>query len=543
MELRDYLSLLGRRKWIIVLAAGLVAGAALVASFLQTPIYEAKARLFLEANASVFDTNASQQLSTARIQTEIQVLQSAPVRNAVREKLGVAPPVSVTQVGQTEVLEVSVQAAKPKLAAELTDAYVVSYVDYRRKQAVDELVAKGKEIQRVVDDLKAQVADVDAKLAAIPRTATTPAGPISSPERDALVSQLSLFKQKLDQLGVDSALKNGNAQIVAPAEVPTIPVSPRPLRNGVLGLGLGLVLGVAAALLVEHLDDSIKTKEDLERSARGLHVLGLIPEITSWKNRGDTRVISRTEPTSPAAEAYRSLRTSINFLGVDRAMRVIQITSSNPSEGKSTTIANLAVALARAGERVVVVNCDLRRPRIHEFFDLPDSVGFTNVFLGELPVADALQAVAGERNLRLLASGKLPLNPSELLSSPRTGQILQELKSMGVMVLIDCPPVLPVTDAAVLSSRVDGTLLVASAGSTTGKDLTRALEVLRQVDAPLVGTVLNGVSAESGYGYQYGYYKEPPEKGSANGKKQANARRQANGRQAKPTEKRTASAG
>lgn len=253
----------------------------------------------------------------------------------------------------------------------------------------------------------------------------------------------------------------------------------------------------------------------------------MIPAVASWKNRNETRVISRVEPSSPAAEAYRSLRTSINFLGVDRSMRVLQITSSNASEGKTTTIANLAVALARAGERVVIVNCDLRRPRIHDFFDMPDSVGFTNVFLGEMPISAALQSVPGEPNLRVLASGRLPPNPSELLSSPRTEQIFSALKSQNVMVLIDCPPVLPVTDAAVLSSRVDGTVLVASAGSTTGKDLSRALELLGQVGAPILGTVLNGVTAEGGYGYQYGYYTAPPpeddKKGGGNGRKAAKA--------------------
>jgi capsular exopolysaccharide synthesis family protein len=526
MELRDYLSLLGRRKWVIALAAFLVAAAALGASVLQTPIYQADARVFLEAPNSVFDSAGVQQLGTGVVQTEIQRMQSAPVRDAVRTKLGTAPPVSVTQVGVTQVLQVSVKSPKPRLAAQLTDAYVTAYIDYRRGQDTDELVAKSKGLQKVIDDLKAQVADLDAKAAAAPKPAGQPAA-VPSPERDALISQEALFKQKLDQLGVDIPLANGDAQAVAPAAVPTTPVSPRPLRNGVLGISVGLVLGIAAALLFEHLDDSIKTKDDLERAAPRFSVLGMIPAVTSWKSRSEARAISRVEPSSPAAEAYRSLRTSINFLGVDRAMRVIQVTSSNAGEGKTTTIANLAVALARAGERVVVVNCDLRRPRIHDFFGLPDSVGFTNVFLGEMPISSALQAVPGEPNLRLLASGKLPPNPSELLSSPRTEQIFLALKNQGVMVLIDCPPVLPVTDAAVLSSRVDGIVLVAAAGATTGKDLTRALELLGQVGAPIIGTVLNGVTAESGYGYQYGYYTPPAEPKATNGRRSAKAENRA----------------
>ncbi|MDQ4088940.1 MAG: CpsD/CapB family tyrosine-protein kinase [Actinomycetota bacterium] len=186
-------------------------------------------------------------------------------------------------------------------------------------------------------------------------------------------------------------------------------------------------------------------------------------------------------------------------------MRTIQITSPNAAEGKTTTVANLAVALARAGERVVIVSCDLRRPRIHEFFGLPNDVGFMSVVLGEMPLSAALQSVPGEARLQLLATGPIPANPSELLSSNRSGQVLDALRKEFSVVLIDCPPVLPVTDAAVLSSKVDGTLLVVTVGTTTGKQVTRSLELLRQVGAPIIGTVLNGVGSQGGYGY-YAYY-------------------------------------
>jgi non-specific protein-tyrosine kinase len=212
-------------------------------------------------------------------------------------------------------------------------------------------------------------------------------------------------------------------------------------------------------------------------------------------------------PTSSASEAYRSLRTAIGFIGLDKPLRVIQVTSPSAAEGKTTTIANLAVALANVGKKVVVVDCDLRRPRIHTFFGIPNEVGFTSVLLGEVPLANAAQAV-GRRHLMLLASGQLPPNPSELLSSTRTAQVLATLQAEADVVLVDSPPVLPVTDSAVLSAHVDATLLVIRAGVTTRRQLTRAVEVLEQVAAPLVGTVLNGVTADEGYGYtyNYGYY-------------------------------------
>jgi capsular exopolysaccharide synthesis family protein len=179
------------------------------------------------------------------------------------------------------------------------------------------------------------------------------------------------------------------------------------------------------------------------------------------------------------------------------------MTSPSAGEGKTTIIANLGVCLAQAGQRVIIACCDLRRPRLHEFFGLDNAVGFTSVLLGQMPAFAALQPVAGEPNLSILASGPLPSNPSELLSTDRAAEVLAALRGEADIVLIDSPPLLPVTDAAVLTRLVDGTVLVVTVGSTTRKQISQALEVLGQVDAPLIGTVLNNVSAEGSYYYKY----------------------------------------
>jgi capsular exopolysaccharide synthesis family protein len=183
----------------------------------------------------------------------------------------------------------------------------------------------------------------------------------------------------------------------------------------------------------------------------------------------------------------------------------VQITSPSAAEGKSTTIANLAVALANAGQRVTVVDADLRRPRIHHFFGLKNDEGLTSVLLGATPLSMALQRVDGVAGLTLLASGPIPPNPSELLSGEHCADVLRALLGSADYVLIDCPPVLPVTDATVLSSRVDGTLLVATANETSQKALRHARETLARVNAPLLGVVFNGVTESTGYGYSYSY--------------------------------------
>ena len=344
-----------------------------------------------------------------------------------------------------------------------------------------------------------------------------------SEQRQALVQQQALFKQTLDKLTVDANLASGGAQLVGRAVVPTSPIRPKPVRNAIVAGVLGLMIGIALAFLVEYLDDSIKTREDLERIAAPVPVIALIPAVSGWKERDEVQLVSLTAPSSAAAEAYRTLRTAIQFVALDRPMGVVQVTSSNASEGKTTTLANLGVALAKTGQRVILVCCDLRRPRLHEFFGLPNDVGFTSLLLGNAPLSRALQAVPDVPRLRLVASGPLPPNPSELLSSGRTREVFAALRAEADIVLIDSPPVLPVTDALVLFRQVDATLMVFSAGGTTQKQASTALAMAKQVDAPLIGTVLNGVTVPGGYGnqYAYGYRTAPDDPAVASGPRRA----------------------
>ena len=520
--LRYYVRVIRRRRLILIVSILLVTVSAFGASAMREKRYESSAEVLLQSRLteSIFAAITNK----ASAPTEIQVLRSAPVAQLVRKKIGSAPPVAVSPVTQTDLIEIRAQSPSPEQAADIANAYAESYIEYRRKQAVDDLLRAGEQIQKQITELQVQIDDLTQQIADAGPRQIAAAGPRQFatasliPRRDSLLTQQDLLQQKLDELQADASNRAGGAQLVNPATVSSSPVSPQPTRDGLLGALAGTLLGLAFAFIRENVDDSIKLKEELEESTHGLPVLGLIPEVATWKRRSDTLVISRQDPTSPASEAYRTLRTSISFLSLDRAMRTLQITSPGAADGKSTTIANLAVALARAGERVIVVGCDLRRPRIHEFFGLRNDIGFTNVLLGEQSLTASLQTVPGEDNLQLLASGPLPPNPSELLTSQRTVEVLVALQVMADIVLLDCPPVLPVTDAAVLSARVDATLLVATAGSTTTREMNQAVELLRQVDAPLFGSVLNGAKFDEHYGgYGYGYYyrldEERPSRG------------------------------
>jgi succinoglycan biosynthesis transport protein ExoP len=514
LELGDYLRVLRRRKLVIALVVAVVVAAALVSSFLQKPVYRAKAEVLLQPRTteSLFDPSSGARVDPVRaLETEIQVIKSEPVRAAAQQKLGTAAHVSVGGVGQTDVIQISSDSTSPARAEEVANAYATSYVDFKRKQAVDDILAASQEVQTRVDDLQRQIDALSAQVAGASVTQRPVVEQNLSPSRDALVNQQALFRSRLSQLQVDAALKTGGAQLVTKATTPSSPFKPTPARNGLIALVVGTILGVALAFVIERLDDSIKDKEDLERVTQGLPTLGLVPIVNAWKTRERAELVSLTDPSSSTAEAYRSLRTAVQFMGLDRPMHTVQVTSPSAAEGKTTTLANLAVALSRAGQRVVMVDCDLRRPRIHDFFGLSNEVGFTSVLLGEIPLGEAVQEIPGERYLMLLASGMLPPNPSELLASQRTVQVMAALQAECDVVLFDSPPVLPVTDATVLSSRVDATLLVTRAGVTGRHAAARAVEVLTQVDAPLVGTVLNALSGDSVYAYTYGYryYQQP----------------------------------
>jgi non-specific protein-tyrosine kinase len=508
LDLRDYLGALKRRKAVVLITVGVLVGLVLVSSFVQESVYSASAELLLQPkqSESPFDANTGARIDPARaLATDIEVLESQLVQAEVRRRLGSAPPVSASPVGQTDVVRVTAEHADPKRAAEVANTYAAAYIDVRRQQTVDGLLAAGEEIQERVTDLQQQIRGLDDQVAVAPAEAQGAIRESVSEQRQLLVQQQSLFKQTLDKLTVDANLASGGAQLVGSAVVPTDPVRPKPLRNAIVAGILGLMLGTALAFVVEYLDDSIKTREDLERITAPVPVIALIPAIDGWKERDDVQLVSVTAPSSPAAEAYRTLRTAIQFVALDRPMGVLQVTSSNASEGKTTTLANLGVALAKAGQRVILVCCDLRRPRLHDFFGLSNDVGFTSLLLGNAPVSKVLQAVPDVPRLRLLASGPLPPNPSELLSSKRTKEVFAALKAECDIVLIDSPPVLPVTDALVLFRQVDATLMVFSAGGTTQSQAAAALAMAKQVDAPLIGTVLNGVTGPAGYGNRYTY--------------------------------------
>jgi succinoglycan biosynthesis transport protein ExoP len=331
--------------------------------------------------------------------------------------------------------------------------------------------------------------------------------------RAALVSQQAELFSRATQYDIEAATRSGSVEIAETASLPTAPFSPTPLRDAALAGVLALLIGVGIAFLLDRLDDRVRGADDVERAAGGVPVLGAIPVHGAGK-RGAKKMPRHSHRelvplASPSAEAYRTLRTSLRFSSIDKTRKTIVVTSSDQAEGKSTVTANLAAVMAESGLRVVLISADLRRPSVSGLFGINDTEkGLTTALLGDAPLSECLQRVqtSSGQNLYVLPSGPLPQNPAELLGSKGMRDVITTVENAGVdYLLIDTPPVLPVSDAMAVSQFADGVIVITVADQTKKAHLGQTIERLRQVNADVIGVVVNGVPTRKRYGYYGGY--------------------------------------
>jgi polysaccharide biosynthesis transport protein len=494
---RSYLQVLRRRKWWIGSITVLGLALSLALSLTAHKQYSATAQLLVQSSVDAGGLGDAQEqpVTPTDVLTELQLVTSAPVQQAVRARLNSAPAVSASEVGQTDVIAITATNGVPSQAALIANLYATAFVQYRQAVASRSLTTAETQLADQISSLEKQLKSFK--------------GNTTSPAASALLNQEEVLREQLAQMQVSGAVDTGDVALVTPAQTPVSPSSPMPAEDALLGLAVGLVLGLAAAFMRDSLDDRLTSKEATE-DAGGAPVLAMSPVVPAGR-RQKPLVVSAAEPASPAAEAYWSLRTSLQFVRQEQRLRSVLVTSPGAGEGKTFTLANLGVVFAQAGERVAIVSCDLRRPRIGEFFGLDEREGLTNVLLGERTLAETVLPVPGFDRLSLLPAGPIPPNPAELLNSAWTRDVFAWLRDRYDLVLIDSPPVLPVTDAAILAQYVDATLVVVAAGQTRRADLQRAAEKLGQVSARVVGIVLNKVTRQAGryYGYGYGYAYKP----------------------------------
>ena len=458
MELRDYIRIL-RKSWVMIvllLLIGLGAGAAI--SLTSTPKYSASSKVFVSTQSSgtAQDLVQGNSFTVQRVKT---------YSDLVTTPIVLLPVVASLNLGITaDALAKQITASAPID----TSIIEITVLDTDPVRAADIANATSASLTSVVDT-------------------------IETPDSADAISPVKLTRAQQ-------------------ATVPSLPVSPNVPLNIGLGALIGLGLGIAFAVLRETLETRIRNERDVEQ-VTSVPILGGIVFDPKAKERP---LIVHVDPRSPRAESFRSLRTNLQFLDVGRVDRSFVITSSIESEGKSTTGANLAIALADAGSRVLFIDADLRRPKVADYMGVEGAVGLTDVLIGRAELADVIQPWS-DGNLFVLPAGQIPPNPSELLGSARMAELIAEFNRQFDVVIFDTPPLLPVTDAAILAKNVGGAIIVVAAGRTHKNQLKGAIAALGNVGAPISGLVLTMLPTKGpdaygyghyGYGYGYGYSDE-----------------------------------
>lgn len=509
LDLRDYVAVLRRRRWIVVQAVVVVVAVAMAVTYTRTPLYEATTRVVIEPNTGGGDDAMLRQLvfGQQQLQTEAELVQSDRVAIRAAERLArgddpndLLEQVDVSLVGDTQIIEISAVSDDPQEAAAIAAAFGEGYLGFRRQQALDQILTASEAITERERETRERIEQIEQELG----NADEGEAQGLELERERLQSELAGLAAQRATLSGSEVFARAGGQIVAPARVPEQPFSPRPLRTGVLALVLGLMLGVGLAFLRDFMDDAIRSDEQVRR-ATGRPVLGHVPRWAATE-KGDTRVVSLVEPASPISEAYRTLRTNVRFLTVDHDLSSLLVTSPLPGEGKTTTAANLAVALARAGTRVLLVGADLRKPTIHRNFGIEAHPGLSATLVGDATYAEAIVDV-GVPNLRVIPGGQVPPNPAELLGSAAMARLMADLEQIADVVVYDGPPVLAVSDTLEFAPRTGGCLVVVDSGATGRSALRHATERLHGVGADITGIVLNRIDPQDGY-YGYDYYQD-----------------------------------
>ncbi len=502
-SLRHYLTVARRRKWIILQALVLMPAAALVLSLRQQPMYRGFAEVVItgqDAAAAVTglgsssgpqpsDRSTETQAALARVpELARRVLRAAGLDS--RSAAALLRKSSVSAKPDVDLLQFRVDDRSAQLARWLASEYARQFTIYRRQLDV-----------RVLESARLKVEARAAELAA--------AGQRGS----ALYRDLLETERKL---GTAEALGTSSGYVVQPADR-AARIEPRPARSLVLGLGVGLLFGLGLAFLREALDTRVRSADEI--SARlGIPLLGFLPPPP--RSLGGSGLLAMVAtPHHASAEAFRQLRTSLAFANLKRRARTIVVTSATEDEGKSTTVANLAVALARAGQRVVLVDLDLRRPTLDRAFAVERSPGLTDVVLEHATLAEALVPVpidsgrAGRRaSLELLPAGTVPLDPGELVASDELADLLAKLRERADLVLVDTPPLLQVGDAMTVSAKVDALVVVTRLNELRRPSLAGLKRLLDAAPAAKLGFVVTGAGAETDYaygGYGAGAYGTP----------------------------------
>ncbi|MHB0856555.1 MAG: tyrosine-protein kinase domain-containing protein [Anaerolineae bacterium] len=502
MELLEYWSIARKWWWLLLLCTLLAGGAAYLVSMRMAPTYQSSTLLMIGASLDVVNpTTGEMQTSEKLAQTYAELVKTRPVVDATMTNLGLSedPEVSVTLLRNTQLMRITVSDSSPSRAAAIAD-------ELARQLILQSPSAPQREEQAYREFVKSQLAELESEIAEI--TTAIAAADSTGDTAQVVRLQSEVNARRDNYSNLLTYLKGSSTnfiRVIESARVPALPTGPKVPQNTLLAALVGLMLAAGAAFLIEYLDMSVKGPLDIEQKLE-LPILGTITEIAPTDDQPG--LMAQVKPTSPVAEAYRMVHFNVRFsLQAGVRDRRFLITSPGPSEGKSTTASNLAVTMAGAGQKVILVDADLRRPNQHRIHACSNKVGLSSLLVGEVEaVSDALLPTTVE-GLQLLPSGPIPPNAAELLSSQRLLDILDQLSAQADVVLLDSTPILAVADASILAGIVTGTILVVEPGHTHLAACAHGADMIRKAGGTLLGVVLNRQKLRrQGYYGSYGYY-------------------------------------
>ena len=515
MELKRYLGVLRRWIWLVILGAIVAGAAAYFISSSMTPIYAARSRYLIDEAPGSSNSNEYSKLLTEQklAQTYVEIATARPVLEETIVQLNLPYSVgelrrivSVSAPIDTQILVISTEDPDPRRAADIANTVGEVFIsqnqareNLRYAEPIGNWQARMQSVSAEIDSLESAIQNFEGS---DPDEQATTLTRLRTQLNEAQVRYTEAFNN-LNQLQQAQAKESSNIVPIETAQSSGIPIRPNVLTNTFLAILIGALFAGGFIFLIEYLDDTVKTPEQVLSDTK-LSTLGAIAQIKS--SDPSESIVAFTRPRDPLSEAYRVLRTNLGFSAIDGELRSIVVTSGSPGEGKSTTAANLAIVMAQAGKRVVIIDSDLRRPVQHKILSVGNNRGLTTALLdNETPVTFHLQNTK-IKGLRILSSGPIPPNPAEILSSQRMSHLIDELYEEADMLVFDTPPVLTVTDAAVLSPQVDGTLFVVHVGKTRRDTLAQAVERVMKTNAHPLGVVLNRIKPSHGGYYYYQYY-------------------------------------
>lgn len=527
MELKHYAAVLWKWSWLIVLAVLFAGGASYWATKQQPRIYLTSTTLMVgrfiqSADPSQQDFWTSQQLA----QSYVQLARRKPILEAAIDALGIemywqelAGKMNANVVQGTQLILISVADTDPIRAEQLTNEIARQLILQSPTTPEKEQEQHRQFVNDQLTTLQSNIQSTEQELAELQRQLALETSARSIQDTQG---QIAALQQKLagwqttyaSLLDFYNGSRTNFLSVVEPA-FPAYQVGPNTRSNVMLAVSIAAMLAVSAAFLLEYLDDTVKSRDDVDR-ALALPTLGTINRIGRIREPTD-HLIAMNAPRAPVSEAYRVLRTNIQFSSLNSRPLRLLITSAGPNEGKTTTATNLAIIMAQAGMRVILVDTDLRRPSIHSFFNVLNHVGLTTLLIDDGAAMETALHTTRVPGLSVLTSGPLPPNPAEMLGSEQMRARVTEMQALADVIIFDSPPVLAVADATILGALSSGVVLIINSGRTRSDSLRRTKERLEQVGLKILGVVLNKLSEGRAEGYDYYYYYSHESGGSGGG--------------------------